>query len=128
MDIFFAISRDRFLPCAAFLKVCPFLHTRTLSSRCLLSPYERKIKKHHPHLSLRVVELVGFELHTGNVEFLIDLFESATQLEKVVIDYIDVERIEEEFYMETKCSNSLNGFSLLVKEMRLHIKHFISSR
>lgn len=128
MDIFFAISRDRFLPCAAFLKVCSFLCTLTFSSRCLLSPYERKIKKHHPHLSLRVVELVGFELHTGNVEFLIDLFESATQLEKVVIDYIDVERIEEEFYMETKCSNSLNGFSLLVKEMRLHIKHFISSR
>ena len=110
MDIFFVISRDRLLPCAAFLRVCPFLYTLTLSSRCLLSPYERKIKKHHPHLSLRVVELVGFELHTSNVEFLIDLFESATQLEKVVIDYIDVERIEEEFYMETKCSNSLNGF------------------
>lgn len=41
-------------------------------------------------------------MHTGNAEFLMDLLESATQLEKVIIHCIDGERIEEDFHMETE--------------------------
>lgn len=57
-----------------------------MQSSDLSCPHKRKIYEHNPHLSLKVAEFVGFEWHTADVEFLMDLHESATTLEKVIID------------------------------------------
>lgn len=40
----------------------------------------------HPHLSLRVLELTGFQWLEADIEFLTDLVENAVTLEKIIID------------------------------------------
>ncbi|ESR34738.1 hypothetical protein CICLE_v10007166mg, partial [Citrus x clementina] len=86
LDISFHIYTYGFFPCVAFLKACPSLYKLTVQSTRSISPYERKVKKHSPHLSLRVAELVGFLWLRDDVKFLLDLLESATLLEKIIID------------------------------------------
>lgn len=70
---------------AAFVKACPSLYKLTAKVEGVTYNYEQTMKN-HPHLSLRVVELIGFTWVRGEVEFLSDLLECATRLEKVIID------------------------------------------
>lgn len=86
LDISFHIYTYGFFPCVAFLKACPSLYKLTVQSTRSISPYERKVKKHSPHLTLRVAELVGFFWLRDDVKFLLDLLENATLLEKIIID------------------------------------------
>ncbi|KAK9181404.1 hypothetical protein WN944_024541 [Citrus x changshan-huyou] len=86
LDISFHIYTYGFFPCVAFLKACPSLYKLTVQSTRSISPYERKVKKHSPHLTLRVAELVGFFWLRDDVKFLFDLLENATLLEKIIID------------------------------------------
>ncbi|KAH9673629.1 FBD domain-containing protein [Citrus sinensis] len=83
---------DRLLPCAAFLRACPSLYKFTLKLfRVHPSSGTARTVKDHPYLSVcelsvRVVELVGFEGQRAETEFVMYLIEKAKLLEKIIID------------------------------------------
>lgn len=108
LEIIIATSKDCFLDCPLLYKL------KVKSTLHLLSPYELKIKKNNLPPSLRVAKFIGFQMYRDDIEFRMDLLESAELLEKVIdtCDNYFLGRRREEFYRKTMLCQSARKLAI----------------